>query len=154
MNERTASAKAAREIGTPLPRTVADLMTTRVVTVDPETTLLEAIDLFVKFGFRHLLVADAAQRLTGVLSDRDALRHMARGNDARTASVGEVMKREPIVVGPATPVTDAADLLRAHRINCLPVVDTGHTLLGIVTTTDLLASLGAVIGAAERAAAN
>ena len=146
MNERTAPTKAA------VPQTIADLMTTRVVTVDVDTTLLEAIDLFVKHGFRHLVVTDADQRLAGVLSDRDALRHMARGNDARTATVGAVMKYEAIVVRPDTPVTEATDLLRAHRINCLPVVDAGRILLGIVTTTDLLATLRTVLERVERPA--
>ena len=151
MDEHTASNDEAREM--PFPRTIGDLMTTRVITVNPETTLLEAIELFVKFGFRHLLVADGLQRLAGVLSDRDALRHMARGNDSGAASVGDVMKRETIVVHPETRVTEAVDLLRAHRINCLPVVDGKRTLLGVVTTTDLLATLRTVLGSLERPAA-
>jgi acetoin utilization protein AcuB len=154
MGKRTASANEARETGRAVPQTIADLMTTKVVTADPETTLLEAIDLFVQHGFRHLLISDDQQRLAGVLSDRDALRHMARGNDPRTATVGDVMKREAIVVHPETRVTEAADLLRAHRINCLPVVDAGRRLLGIVTTTDLLATLRAVLGAMEHSAAS
>jgi acetoin utilization protein AcuB len=150
MNKASAPANGPRVA---VPRTIADLMTTKVVTVDPETTLLEAIDIFVQHGFRHLLVADDRRRLAGVLSDRDALRHMARGNDANTATVGDVMKREAIVAKPETRVTEAIDLLRAHRIDCLPVVDASRALLGIVTTTDLLATLRTVMGAMEGAAA-
>lgn len=153
MEKRTASGNGARKAGRAVPHTIADLMTTKIVTAAPETTLLEAIDVFVQHGFRHLLIADDQQRLAGVLSDRDALRHMARGNDPRTATVGDVMKREAIVVHPETRVTDAADLLRAHRINCLPVIDARRKLVGIVTTTDLLNTLRTVLGAMESAAA-
>jgi acetoin utilization protein AcuB len=127
------------------PRTVGEIMTTKVVTITPQTTVAEAIHLFVRHRFRHLLVTDEQRRLAGVLSDRDALRHMAKGGDPRAAAVGEIMKRDPVVATPETGVTAAIDQLRAHRINCLPVVDGGGTMLGIVTTTDLLGTLRALL---------
>ena len=127
------------------PRTIGEIMTTTVVTVTSQATVAAAIDLFVRHRFRHLLVTDGQRSLTGLLSDRDALRHMAKGGDPHSVTVGKIMKRDPIVATLETTVMAAIDQLRAHRINCLPVVDGGGTMLGIVTTTDLLGTLRAVL---------
>jgi acetoin utilization protein AcuB len=131
-----------------VPTTVGEVMTARVVTIAPQATVADAIDLFVKYSFRHLVVADGG-RLVGVLSDRDALRQMARGRDAGSTAVADVMRGRPLVATPATALTEAAELLRAHRINCLPVVDAGGAVLGIVTTTDLLGTLTRVLAVVQ-----
>jgi CBS domain-containing protein len=135
------------------PRAVGEIMTAEVIAVAPDATVAEAIDMFVRHRFRHLLVAGAGRRLAGVLSDRDALRYLARGADARGATVAEIMRRDPVVAAADMPLREAIDLLRSHRINCLPVVDAGGRVLGIVTTTDLLATLHDVLGQLEAPAA-
>jgi acetoin utilization protein AcuB len=124
-------------------------MTTKVVTILPGSTVADAVHLFVRHSFRHLLVAENG-KLRGVLSDRDALRHMARGGNAQTGTVNGIMKTDPITAGPETSLRDAAELMRRHRINCLPVVDASASVLGIVTTTDLLGTLTQLLDAARR----
>jgi acetoin utilization protein AcuB len=51
--------------------------------------------------------------------------------------VKEVMSEPAITVSPETTVKEAAALMIEHKIGCLPVVDE-HTLVGIVTETDIL----------------
>jgi acetoin utilization protein AcuB len=111
---------------------VADVMTTQVTTVAPETLVAEAIQLFGECNIRHLLVTDQQGRLAGVFSDRDALRQMARGCDPFATRVAALMRQEPVSVAEDTPIQDAIELLSFHRINCLPVIDadrprTGHS---------------------------
>ena len=53
-------------------------------------------------------------------------------------TVKEIMSREPITVGPDTPVTEAAKLLLDRRINGLPVVDSEGKLTGIICQSDLV----------------
>lgn len=50
----------------------------------------------------------------------------------------DIMSREPVSVSHRTPVAEARALLAAHRIKALPVVDTAHSVIGIVTRADLL----------------
>ena len=50
--------------------------------------------------------------------------------------VGRRMKRDLVTVSPGASLSEAARLLKAHRIHHLPVVE-GERLLGIVTDTDL-----------------
>jgi acetoin utilization protein AcuB len=47
-----------------------------------------------------------------------------------------VMSEPAITIAPEATVKDAARLMREHKIGCLPVVE-GHTVVGIVTETDL-----------------
>ncbi|MBI2462022.1 MAG: CBS domain-containing protein, partial [Candidatus Rokubacteria bacterium] len=52
-------------------------------------------------------------------------------------TVGEVMSRQLITVGPDRPVEEAAERMLDHRIGSLPVLEGGR-LVGILTETDLL----------------
>ena len=59
----------------------------------------------------------------------------------------DVMTRDVVTVGPATPVAEAARLMVDRRISGLPVVTEEGRLLGIVSETDLVLrqkALGAV----------
>jgi CBS domain-containing protein len=128
-----------------VPTQVGDAMTTQLTTVAPEMLVAEAIQLFGECNIRHLLVTDQHGRLVGVFSDRDALRQMARGRDPFTTRVAALMRQEPVSVAAETPIEDAIELLSFHRINCLPVIDADRHVRGILTTTDLLATLYRVL---------
>ena len=125
---------------------VADVMTARATSLSPESSVLEAVSLFGECGFRHVLIIDGAGDLVGVLSDRDALRSMARTHDPERTRVASVMTRDVVVATADMPVASAIDLLVEHRINCLPVVDGERKPCGIVTTTDLLKAFRELLG--------
>ena len=86
---------------------------------------------------RHLVVTDGG-RVVGVLSQRDL--GGTRTEALPAGNVARVMSSHVVVVAPETTVREAANLLRGYGIGCLPVVD-GKQLVGIVTTSDLLALL-------------
>jgi len=129
---------------------VADIMSTRVVTVNVSDSLCHALTTLQKERIRHLPVLDG-DRLAGILTDRD-LRDMSPAvlreeNIERLSKlrVGEVMKSPPITAHPLDPVEDAARLMYVHRIGCLPVVKEG-ALVGILTETDILRCLVELMG--------
>ena len=57
---------------------------------------------------------------------------------SRTATVGELMSAEPIVVWAEAPLAEAARLLDEHHIHGLPVVDGLGGLVGVISQTDML----------------
>jgi acetoin utilization protein AcuB len=126
--------------------TVEGIMSRDVVTVTPDTTLMEIRKQFQEGGFHHLLVVDD-DKLLGVISDRDVLQaispfldtHSEEHRDVQTLAqlAEEVMRTDPVTVTPGTKVEDAAHLLLDHKISSLPVVK-GDELVGIATTKDLL----------------
>ena len=125
-------------------------MTPNPVTVQPDTSLRKALELLQAHQIRHLPVV-RGKRLVGIITDRD-LRQLFPSSLAppdevagfRTAAaqvkVGEVMTRRVLSVTPETRTHRAARLMVEHRIGCLPVLR-GSTLVGIITTVDLLQTM-------------
>jgi len=119
------------------PLTAADVMTRQVVTLSPHNSFSDSVSVMAKHSFRHLLVVDTSGRLVGVVSDRDILRELARTSNWHD-SVSQFMSRDVISVKPDTQISRVVAKMLSKRINCLPVVNDGNNLCGIITSTDLL----------------
>jgi len=125
---------------------VRDYMTTELMTVQETDTLLDATMFFVRSTFRHLPVL-RSRELVGIITERDVKQYapsVLSGLSAEeyntimeTTPISRVMTRTPLTVQPDQSVLDAAKLLYAKRLGCLPVVQNGE-LVGIITTTDML----------------
>lgn len=126
--------------------TVAELMTANPVTVAPSDTLETAHKKMEAGRFRQVPVVDQ-QKLVGILTDRDTRQHL--GQLAHTR-VDAVMSGHPFSVHALTPVEKAAHLLTTNKIGSLPVVE-HNKLVGIITATDMLRALEAVLGASSDA---
>jgi CBS domain-containing membrane protein len=140
---------------------VRHLMTSPVVSFFAEQTLPLAEDVMTFKHIRHLPVIDDARRLVGIVSHRDLLaaqissrvglsegERRARQDRVR---VGEIMTRHVLTVQPDVPASVAAGVLCDHKFGCLPVVDEGGVLVGIVTEHDFLAFAAKVLEATDRA---
>ena len=133
------------------PRTVADIMTTKVVTLDEEDNLQGVAKAMDDFKIRHVPVVDG-KKLVGLISQRDVLRLAVSSLTKSTALedlqkhlesdsfVADVMTRDPITVSPATAIPDLIRLLLQHRVGAFPVVDGNGELVGIVSEIDVLAA--------------
>jgi acetoin utilization protein AcuB len=133
---------------------VRDLMSSKVITVDPEMPMLEARQRMTDAHIRHLVVTEGS-RVAGMLTDRDIRLNLP--SPATTLSiweinallarltVSEVMSRLVIVVDSNRSVADAAHLMLDHQIGALPVVE-GERLVGIVTESDFVR----LVAAADR----
>jgi CBS domain-containing protein len=58
--------------------------------------------------------------------------------DLRELVVGDVMSLDPILTSVDASVEDAQELLRAHRITGLPVIDHNGNLVGVLSQSDLV----------------
>jgi CBS domain-containing protein/RNA polymerase-binding transcription factor DksA len=131
---------------------VKERMTGNPVSIAPDASALEALELMVRHGIHHLPVVDGAGQLVGVLSQSDlrAALPMDPGADAplpprarevaREWKVGEMMSYAPETIGVDSALAEAADRMADRRIGCLPVVE-GQKLVGILSETDVLRTL-------------
>lgn len=129
---------------------VADIMTRDVVTLSPDHTFGDAVQLASNSPFRHFPVVHADGRLAGVFSDRDVLRALARTSNWQTTTVSSVMTHSVITVKPQTSLSAAVSDMLFHRVNCLPVIDEDGCVCGILTSTDLLKAYREIQAAVEK----
>jgi CBS domain-containing protein len=120
---------------------VKDVMERGVTTMVEHDALEVARHVMLRHGIRHVPVVRAGH-VVGLLSERDVLAHLSKveGPESVEATVGHVMSTPVQTILPSAPVEDAAARMSAHKIGCLAVEQEGE-LVGIVTTTDLLASM-------------
>lgn len=129
--------------------TVAAVMCTEVVTLEPDDRLDVASDIMTLGRIRHMPVVRDGE-VAGMLTQRDLFRAaISSALDLRPAAerewlakihVGEVMTRPVVTVAPELPMRDAVRLMLERRIGCLPVVRDGR-LVGQLSESDCLALL-------------
>ena len=116
-------------------RTVGDVMTRELVTVDITDTAQEAARRMKDNGTGNVVVTDSG-RITGILTDRDlAVRLVAEGLAAHSR-VGELVVTDLVTCAPDTALADAVRLMKQHDVRRLPVVE-GDTAVGILSIGDL-----------------
>lgn len=154
---------------------VRDIMTKKLITVEPDDTLAHATNLLRQYHFHHLPVtrklyqkSPEGVRTTTLLcegmistQDIDIAAAVARSRGGDPASwqerrIVEVMHRALLRVTPTTSVSAAAQILVERGLNCLPVVEYRQVeaasqvlLVGLVTRSDLLQALARAMGAFE-----
>lgn len=114
-----------------------DLMTAPVPTLPEDASVSVARALIRLRGFRHVPVVSPHGEAVGMLSDRDLFRE---GADP-TGLVRDVMRSDLLVATVDTPVRDLARVMVHERVGALPIVDDDRSVVGIVTTTDLLRAI-------------
>ena len=120
-------------------RTVGQFMSTDVFTVKPNDLVDLAASVMDWRHIRHVPVEDEEGRLVGLITHRGLLRLMIKraNSDQKPCTVQEIMITNPVTVSPSTLSLEAMEIMRSHRVGCLPVVE-GDQLIGIVTSYDFL----------------
>ena len=130
---------------------VSDVMTTKLVTVDMDTSVGQLKQLFEVHRFHHLIVVNHHQ-LVGVISDRDLLRHISpfvghatteRPQDLSLLNrrAHQVMSRKPVALSRTASIQEAATMMLDQKISCIPIVDEHQIPIGVVCSKDLLRAL-------------
>ncbi len=136
---------------------IKDVMTKNPITVSPDTLVLEAQKMMKDHKIRRLPVVDKG-KLVGIVTKRDLLEAAPpRGTSPNLydlnyllsqMKVKEVMRKNPIVISPYTPVEDVLRIGQEEKIGSFPVVEDGK-LVGIVTESDIVRFLIHTLGIGE-----
>jgi acetoin utilization protein AcuB len=121
---------------------VRDWMSADPVVIGADASALEAHEVMLRRGIRHLPVVDEKCRVVGVLSSDDlraalplesgyftVLPAAARA-EAIQWRVGDLMTHLPETLGPLESLAVAARRMAERRIGCLPIVDRDRVLVG------------------------
>lgn len=151
---------------------VVDVMTTEVVTVDPEASVHDVARLLLDNAVSAVPVMDARGHVLGMVGEGDLLRRHETGTERRRpwwlralvnditlaeeyakshgAKARDVMSCPAIAISPAATLAEAATLMETHRVKRLPVME-GGKLVGILSRADLLRAFAATGPAADAA---
>lgn len=151
---------------------VQDIMEKNVVSVRPETPLVEAAKILAEHKFDGVPVVDAKNRLIGILTEYDLV---SRGSaihlptfqmilqnigvfkkdqaafskevgEVASLTVKDVMNDDPLTLwGNATYEETVAAFRDHHRVNPIPVIDENRNVIGVVSRFDVLKPLREVI---------
>ncbi|OIR01686.1 arabinose 5-phosphate isomerase KdsD [mine drainage metagenome] len=105
--------------------------------VTGRTLVPEAITTISRGGMGMAAVLSEDQALAGIFTDGDLRRAMEKFGDLRHTPVGEVMTRQPHTILPGRLAVEAVQLMEAHKILQLLVVDADGGLCGALNMHDL-----------------
>ena len=136
---------------------IKDIMTKNPITAESDTLVLEAQKIMREHNIRRLPIVDKG-KLTGIVTQHDLL--AASPSPATSLSiyelnyllskmkVKEIMKKNPVTVGPDTPFEEALRIGQEKKIGSFPVVENGK-LVGIATESDIVRVLTRALGIRE-----
>jgi len=138
---------------------VRDVMSPRVISVDPDAGILDAIRLMLDNRISGLPVIDAGGDLVGIVTEGDFLRRSETGTERRrprwlefllgpgtladdyvrshARTVRDVMTEAPVTVDENAGVEEAVTAMERHRIKRLPVTRNGQ-VVGIISRANLV----------------
>ena len=127
-------------IGRRLLTRVKDIMRTgdAVPSVAENTTLSDALLEITKKGMGLIAILDAASKPIGIFTDGDLRRTFAKGVNAGTTKITEVMHAKPSTIQANQLAVEALELMEQKKINGLLVTDEAGKLVGAFNMHDLL----------------
>ena len=154
---------------------VRDVMTSPVISIEPESPVLEAVHIMLQRHISGLPVVDKEGHLVGIMTEGDLLRRVETGTQHRRPrwleylvgpgrladeytrshgrKVNEIMTADPLTVTEDTRLDEVVRLMEKRRIKRLPVVR-GDEVVGIVSRANLVHALAGLAREVKPAAAS
>ncbi|WKV70554.1 CBS domain-containing protein [Streptomyces sp. PCS3-D2] len=119
-------------------RTVEDVMTHAVISVDRRTPFKEVVEAMRQWRISALPVLSEEGRVAGVVSEADLLLKAQGADESRAVTAGQLMTVPAVTVTQDATIAGAARLMARGHLKRLPVVDGDGRLIGVVSRGDLL----------------
>jgi predicted transcriptional regulator len=131
---------------------VEEFMATDLFTVQKDDLIDLVAELMEWRKVRYMPVEDSKGKLSGLITSRILMRYFterSRFNGKQAYLVKDIMRHDPITIGPDATIVEAMHLMRDKKLGCLPVVKDGE-LIGLITEMDFLRVSGRLIERLEK----
>ncbi len=123
---------------------VARLMTSDLITANPDTFVEDAAHTLLDNQIGSIIVSDAEGELEGILTRTDFIRIVAESKPKAKTTVERYMTKDVVTVSAQDHIQAAADKMIEEGISHLPVTDEDGIVIGMITKTDLTAYISEV----------
>ncbi len=122
--------------------TIADYMTTRLVSLQEQSDVLEAIKILLDNKITSAPVFNIEKQLVGIFSEKDGMKVILDSmyNQGMSGKVAEYMSSDTVSVNANASVIDLAQKFNSSSVRAYPVFE-GNDLIGIISRTDVLKAL-------------
>lgn len=122
------------------PSIVKNVMTKPVITIDKNSSVLEAAEIMSERDIGCIVVMDNGKSI-GIATERDMLqRVVAKGLNASEVKMKDIMSKPLITINGTMPIINAIRVMEKNEVRRLLVIEKGK-LVGLVTQRDLLRAL-------------
>jgi predicted transcriptional regulator len=122
-------------------KTVRDIMTKKIVSIEHNKTALEAARLMTESSISSLIVHADDESAIGILTERDFLSKVcSKDLQASKVKIADIMSKIQMSAQPNTPIEVAVQRMINNKIRRLPVMESGK-VVGIITVTDMAKAL-------------
>lgn len=113
-----------------------DVMRHGLLTMHPETSLYDSMDMIARYRVTGLPVVDEAMHLLGMITEKDVLRYITHPTPAQ-ATVGTIMTTKVIAFDRKATLDQICVCLIENDFHRVPILDHDR-LVGIITRSDIL----------------
>ena len=117
-----------------------DIMSTNVISVKKDDSILDAVKLLVENNISGLPVVDDDMNLTGILSEKDVVYLFYEHENAEGKTVGDYMTHPAVCFDENNALLNVCNFLVKNIFRRVPVTTDGK-LVGIISIKDILNSV-------------
>jgi CBS domain-containing protein len=117
---------------------LADIMSTKVISLSVQATVADAWQLFQRHGFQHIPITDENNTVLAMLAERDILQGPSTQENINLKNIMQFATKQVFCFSPDTDIRQATRTLYEYDLGALPIISDEHELLGIVTRTDII----------------
>ena len=131
-------------------------MVSSPITIGPDASVSEAIDIMSENELHRLPVVDGDNKLVGLVTEGLIVENTPNSSSSLSVfelnyllnklAIKDIMINEVITIDKEALLEEAATKLRKYDIGCLPVVDEDNTLIGIITHNDIFTAFIDLLG--------
>lgn len=111
-----------------------------VATIAPDATVAELTAALTDNKVGALVVSTDGRTITGIVSERDVVKALARGSAALDSPVSAIMTSQVFTAPADTHADELMAIMTERRFRHIPVTDESGALIGIVSIGDVVKS--------------